>query len=120
MKKEKNNAKKFFCGLATGAANGVFGGGGGMLAVPLLQATGLEEKKAHATAILVILPISAMSFLVYALRGVLSSAVLIPVALGVTFGGFLGARLLGKLSKTVVGRVFGVLQIVAGLFLLLG
>lgn len=118
MKKEKNRLKKFLCGLATGAANGAFGGGGGMLAVPLLQATGLDEKKAHATAILVVLPISALSFLVYALRGAVASAVLVPVALGVTFGGFLGARLLGKLSEKIVGRVFAALQLAAGLFLL--
>ena len=31
------NGKRLLCGLAVGAANGLFGGGGGMLAVPLLQ-----------------------------------------------------------------------------------
>ena len=56
------NAKKLLCGTAVGAANSLFGGGGGMLAVPLLCATGYAEKQAHATAILVILPVSLSRF----------------------------------------------------------
>ena len=40
-----------FTGVAVGAANGLFGGGGGMIAVPLLSGVmGYEEKAAHATA----------------------------------------------------------------------
>ncbi|MEG2002466.1 MAG: TSUP family transporter, partial [Clostridia bacterium] len=41
-------------GIATGFANGFFGGGGGMITVPVLaKALKYEEKKAHATALLV-------------------------------------------------------------------
>ena len=70
MKSDKRTeVKSIVCGAATGAANGLFGGGGGMIAVPLLRAQGLEEKRAHATAIAVILPVSLLSFLLYAFRG---------------------------------------------------
>ena len=55
---KRTEVKSIVCGAATGAANGLFGGGGGMIAVPLLRAQGLEEKRAHATAIAVILPVS--------------------------------------------------------------
>lgn len=106
-----------FCGVAVGAANSLFGGGGGMLAVPLLQKTGLDEKRAHATAILVILPISLISFLIYALRGLCNFAVLIPTALGVSVGGALGAKLLGKLPVKAVNLTFAFLQFLAGVFL---
>ena len=44
-------------GITTGFINGIFGGGGGMIIVPIL--TFLLSKKnkiAHATAILIILP----------------------------------------------------------------
>ncbi len=115
IKKEK--MVSLSCGVAVGAANSLFGGGGGMLAVPLLQKTGLSEKRAHATAILVILPVSLVSFLVYALRGFCHFAVLIPTAVGVTFGGALGARLLGKLPTKIVNLVFAFLQLIAGIFL---
>lgn len=113
-------SKQLLCGVAVGAANSLFGGGGGMLAVPLLQKTGLDEKRAHATAILVILPVSLVSFLFYFFRGYYNAQVLIPTALGVTAGGILGAKLLGKLSEKSVAAVFSLLQLVAGAFLLFG
>ncbi len=115
----ENNMKKVVCGVAVGAANSLFGGGGGMIAVPLLQRTGFEEKQAHATAILLILPISFLSFLLYVWRGVYDSSVLIPTALGVTAGGALGAALLGKLPVKIVNLIFAALQAAAGLFLFL-
>ena len=40
-------------GALIGAANGLLGGGGGMIAVPVLRAGGLPARRAHATAIAV-------------------------------------------------------------------
>lgn len=111
--------KRLACGLLTGVANGLFGGGGGMLAVPLLQKTGYQEKSAHATAILVILPVSLFSFLLYFIRGFYDFSVLIPTAIGVTVGGFVGAKLLQALPEKIVRAVFAGLQLIAGLFLFL-
>ena len=48
-------------GVVTGFCNGFFGGGGGMIVVPMLVLLlKLSPKKAHATAILIILPISVI------------------------------------------------------------
>ena len=113
----KKNGKKIFCGVAVGLANSLFGGGGGMLAVPLLETSGYQEKTAHATAILVILPVSLFSFLLYSFRGLSNFSVLIPTAIGVTVGGFLGAKLLGKMPTKKVNLLFAVLQALAGAFL---
>ncbi len=115
-----NKVEQIAIGCGVGLANSLFGGGGGMLAVPMLQRGGLEEKRAHATAILLILPISLLSFLFYAFKGLYDYAVLIPTAIGVTLGGLLGAKLLGKLPEGTVRRVFAILQLFAGLFLLFG
>ena len=117
---EIRNGKRLSVGLAVGIANSLFGGGGGMLAVPLLQATGYENKRAHATAILIILPVSLFSFLLYLARGLYDFSVLIPTALGVTLGGALGAKLLGKLPVKAVNFLFAFLQLVAGVFLFFG
>lgn len=117
MEKNGKLARRIFCGAAVGLANSLFGGGGGMIAVPLLKKTGLSEKEAHATAILVILPVSAFSFLLYLFRGIYRFGVLIPTALGVTVGGALGAAILGKISTKTVGLVFAALQLFAGLWL---
>ena len=105
------------CGGVVGLANGLFGGGGGMIAVPMLQNTGLDEKGAHATAILLILPVSLLSFFFYAWKGLYDFSVLIPTALGVTAGGALGAWLLGKLPVKIVNIVFACLQALAGIFM---
>ena len=110
----KDFAKKGLGGLSVGIANSVFGGGGGMLAVPILRKFGLEERKAHATAILVILPVSFLSFLVYFYKRLYDLSVLVPTALGVTAGGALGAVLLNKLPSKAVGIVFAQLQLFAG------
>lgn len=107
------------CGGIVGVANSVFGGGGGMIAVPMLSKTGLDEKRAHATAILVILPVSILSFLLYAIKGIFDFSVLIPTAIGVTAGGFLGAKLLGKLPTKTVNFIFACLQFLAGVILLI-
>lgn len=114
---KEQNVKRIFCGFAVGAANSLFGGGGGMLAVPLLLKNGYKQKEAHATAILVILPVSLFSFLLYAFYGFCDFSVLIPTALGVTGGGVLGAWLLDKLPVKTVQICFAFLQAVAGIFL---
>ncbi len=111
------NGRRILCGGAVGIANSLFGGGGGMIAVPMLQSTGLEEKRAHATAILLILPVSLLSFFFYAWKGLYDFSVLIPTAIGVTAGGILGAKLLGKLPVKTVNLLFAFLQAAAGIFM---
>ena len=101
-------------GILVGIANGLFGGGGGMLAVPLLRANGLEPLKAHATAIAVILPASVVSGAVYLFCGFTPPFVLLPVALGVIVGGVIGAKLLGVLPERAVTLIFAVLMLAAG------
>ena len=49
-------------GTAAGLVNGLFGGGGGMVLVPLLNGwCGLAGKQAFATCVAAILPLSAVS-----------------------------------------------------------
>ncbi len=117
QEKTRKNIGQAVCGSGVGLANSVFGGGGGMLAVPMLQKTGLDEKGAHATAILLILPVSLVSFLLYFFKGVYDTAVLIPTAIGVTFGGMIGAKLLSKLPVKTVNLLFAALQFFAGISL---
>ena len=68
--------KKVLAGVLStfsGGVNMLFGGGGGMLIVPALRyGFGIDEKKAHASAIAVVLPLSVVSAVVYTLRGVRS------------------------------------------------
>ena len=113
-------AKRIVCGTCVGLANSLFGGGGGMIAVPLLTKLGLSEKEAHATAILVILPVSLLSFFVYCCRGNFVGSIAIPTAVGVLFGGLIGAKLLQKLPTKYITIIFAFLQALAGAWLILG
>lgn len=110
--------RSWFLGAGIGAANAIFGGGGGMLAVPALRLLGNEEKEAHATAIAVILPVSLLSFLWYFIGGLYDVNVLLPTALGTIFGGLLGAKILNFLPQKTVRIVFAVLQAAAGVWML--
>ena len=107
--------RRLLGGSAVGAANGVFGGGGGMIAVPLLERIeGRGERQAHATAIALILPASLVSAVVYLWAGLVPWAVFLPVALGVLAGGYLGAKLLPVLPPKALSLLFAVLMLAAG------
>ena len=102
-------------GAAVGAANGLFGGGGGMIAVPLLErAADLSAARAHATAIALILPTSLAGGVVYLLCGLVPFAVLVPVAVGVIAGGVLGAELLPLFPPLFLEVLFAALMLAAG------
>ena len=86
-------------GALTGAVNGLFGGGGGMVLVPLLRRwCGLEERKAFATCVAVILPLCVVAAAVYVLRRGVDLTLAAPYLLGGMAGGFLGGRLFPKVS----------------------
>lgn len=112
----KKKAAMILAGLFIGAVNGLFGAGGGMLAVPWLTYIGsLDEKSAHATAIALILPLCLVSSIAYGVGASFENGVILPTVLGVTIGGILGACLLKKLSSNVVSFLFYALMLFAGL-----
>lgn len=120
---KKKNKKRFWLTLGTGMIigfiNGFFGGGGGMVAVPLLEkALKLDNKRSHATAIAVILPISVVSSIVYALETRIDWINLLYVTIGVVAGGIVGAFLLKKLSGKVVRIIFVIIMLAAGIRML--
>lgn len=53
-------------GAAVGTVNVLIGAGGGILAVPILKKSGLDQKEAQANAVAVILPLTAISLIIYA------------------------------------------------------
>ena len=74
------------CGI--GFINGFLGGGGGVLVVAVFLALyALPQKNAHATALLVILPISLISALVYLLNGSVDWEYTLFATIGVVAGG---------------------------------
>ena len=103
----------------SGLINGLFGAGGGMIAVVcLMRLAHMEERKAHATALIVMLPLTVISVVLYLLRGAVQWGPVPWVALGLLPGSYLGAKLLGSMNKRWIHRIFCLLMFIAGVRLL--
>lgn len=101
-------------GLA-GVANGLFGGGGGSVFVPLL--TGyckLDQRRAFATSVAVILPLCALSVGIYFVRGGLDLMAALPYLVGGAVGGWAGGRWFKGVKMPWLKRIFGLLLIYGG------
>ena len=107
-------------GFVTGVANGLFGSGGGTIAVPaMVMLLGAEEHKAHATAISIILPLTIMSVFFYISNSHIDWLLTIKVIAGGLVGGYVGAKLLGKCPTSLLRKLFGVFMILAGVRMLI-
>ena len=101
-------------GVFIGVLSGLFGGGGGMLGVPLLRSFGLDVKKSHATCIAIILPLCAVASVGYWISGHVDLSIAWKVEIGVLIGGIVGALALKKISSKVLSFAFYALMIYAG------
>lgn len=118
-KKIKQKCRVSLLGLLVGAVNGMFGAGGGMLAVPILKRAGLSQKAAHQNAVAVILPITVVSAVLYVLKDYVAlkaSFAYIPTGL---LGALAGTWVIKKISPIWLKRIFGMFMIYAGVRLLL-
>lgn len=84
-------------GALVGFLNGLFGSGGGMVAVPLLKALGVEDRKSHATSILVIAVLSLFAIGMYLRMEGFSLPDAVVFLPGGLAGAAVGAILLKKL-----------------------
>ena len=106
-------------GALVGIANGLFGSGGGIVAVPMLEYDKTEVKKAHATSIAITLPLSIISSFVYFSKGsidIVYALKFIPFGIAVVF---IGSKLMMKLSGITLKRIFGVVMIAFGIRLIM-
>lgn len=103
-------------GVVTGMANGLFGSGGGTIAVPaMVHFLGAEERKAHATAISIILPLTVVSSIFYISKGQVNWGLTVKVMLGGVAGGYIGAKLLNKCPDKLLRKIFALFMAAAGI-----
>lgn len=105
-------------GLGAGVINGLLGAGGGMVVVPLLSAMGVRDKRSHATALMVIVPLSAVSAVLYLVQGRVSFADALPWLPGSLLGAYWGSRLMPKIATGWLKLLFGGLMLWGGVRLL--
>lgn len=102
-------------GVLIGIVNGLFGAGGGMIAVPLLKSCGADQKQAHASSLAIILPLSIVSAVIYSINGnvdFMLTLKLIPFGI---IGSLLGTFIMKKINPTWLKRIFAVVMIYAGI-----
>ena len=85
----------------------------------LTRVCGLDQRRAFATSVAVILPLCALSAAVYLLRGGLDLSAALPYLIGGTVGGWAGGRLFKGVRLPWLKRGFGALLIWGGLRCLL-
>ena len=103
-------------GALAGVVNGFFGGGGGMVLVPLLRGwLGLEDKRAFASSVAVMLPMCAVSAAVTLLRTGIDIRSALPYLLGGLAGGVVSGIGFRRLPSGLLVRVFALLLIFGGI-----
>jgi uncharacterized membrane protein YfcA len=116
-------------GVSAGLLNGLLGAAGGILLVALLPrltppaalyppavplGTHHERRDILATAMTVMLPVSAVSGVFYWFGGIRPDpTLLLLLVIPAAAGGLMGAKLLGKLPDRVLKKIFAALVVVA-------
>lgn len=102
-------------GAAAGAVTGLFGGGGGMVLIPLLTAlTDLKEEEVFPASISVIAPVCVVSLIFTAQLSHLPWADSIPWLLGSAAGGVAAGLWGRKIPVLWLHRVLGALILWGG------
>lgn len=101
-------------GAAAGVANGLFGSGGGTIVVPaMIFLLDEDEHRAHATALLIILPLTIVSAYFYLSNSYVDWNITWKAMVGGVVGGAIGALLLNKCPSGVLRKIFGAFMIIA-------
>ena len=86
----------YILGLVGGVTNGLFGSGGGVILVPMLEKSGIEPKKSHASSLAITLPLSIVSAIFYSIRENFEFSNALPLIPFGLVGAFIGGLLLKK------------------------
>ncbi|RPF48148.1 hypothetical protein EDD70_0961 [Hydrogenoanaerobacterium saccharovorans] len=106
-------------GASIGVLNGLFGAGGGIVAVGFLSRLDGNIKSAHATAILITLFLSAASSYMYVTSGNVTFSDALPFLPGGMIGAIAGALFLKKIPDFWLRKVFAVFILYSATRLLL-
>lgn len=108
------------CGLGIGALNGLFGAGGGVVAIIVMQKLlDFPTHKSHAAAVAIILATTIFTSIFYVKNGIYNIPLTIQTAIGGVVGGIVGAKILPKISDKYLHIIFGIFMAVAGVRLIL-
>ena len=103
-------------GVLAGMVNGIFGGAGGMVLIPLLGLwTDAEPESIFPLSVCVMLPVCGLSLWLASRSGPLPWADTLPYLLGSALGGILAGRLGQRVPTLWLHRIFGILLLWGGI-----
>ena len=101
--------------MAAGAVNGIFGGGGGMVLLPLLgREKSLRGNALFACSLAVMLPLSVVSLSVSALSAPLPLAEALPYLVGGALGAVVGGKTFCRVNVRWLRLLFAAFLCYAG------
>ncbi len=106
-------------GFLIGVINSALGAGGGMLAVPMLRKGGMDQNKAHANAVALIMILTAASAAVYIYTGKVTFHDALPYLPAGLAGSIAGSLILPKIPAKPLGKIFALFMLWAGVRMLL-
>lgn len=109
-------ARSVTLGLVAGFVGGLLGIGGGIIYVPgMVLWLGLDQRRAHASSVAVIVVSATAAAISFASDGRVDSSAAIFLFAGAAIGAPIGARLLGKLSQRTLVVAFSVVLVIAAI-----
>ena len=110
------NLGMIIAGGCAGLINGLFGGGGGMVLVPLLCLFAVVDgREVFDLSIAVILPICLVSLVSTAITGSIPWVTSLPYLIGSGFGGYCAARFGQSIPTRCLHRTLGTLILWGGI-----
>lgn len=94
-------------GGISGFINGLFGSGGGIIAVPLLKKSGLSQREAQATSLLLTFFLSGVSAGIYLSEGRVAFSDAVNFIPGGIIGGVAAALFFKKIKPKILKKIFG-------------
>jgi hypothetical protein len=107
--------QKITIGITAGLLNGLFGSGGGVVAVPMLERSQIEQRKCHATSVVLIFVLSLVSTAMYAMKDRLDYSTALEFIPAGLIGAIFGSFLLKKIKNNLLRRVFGVIILISAI-----
>ncbi len=107
-------------GTATGLISGLFGGGGGMVLLPMLKREkDLSHHALFANCVAIIFPVCIVSSAAYLLGSAVDLRLAAPFLAGGALGGFIGGRLFRSMPPKILYFAFSGFLLYAGVKYLL-
>ena len=115
-----DKTKTRIAGTGGGLINGLFGGGGGMVLLPLLTKwSHLDPQNAFATCVAIIFPMCCVSTAVYLYQVRPALSLILPYLIGGAAGGIIGGLTFQKVPVRILKIIFGIFLLYGGVRYLL-